>query len=173
MTEYSIHRPRFTGTTRNDWVFPTAQDFDTSDLSAVADRFLVSASGFEEPDSLDDLYLPVVDRRNELSLNALFAARDGPYDADQIPDLDADTRAELDTLIDDLGTEHFEEYQKVVVSDADWAAATGGAPANPTGGVVGDTITAAEASYSSTGATIGLLFLAVATVAVNRLRGRR
>ncbi len=154
-------------------MFPTEQDFDTSDLSAAADRFLVSASGFEEPDSLDDLYLPVVDRRNELSLNALFAAREGPYDADQIPDLDADTRAELDALIDDLGTEHFEEYQEVVVSNADWAAATSGTPANPAGGVVGNAITPAEASYSSTGATIGLVFLAVATVAVNWLRSRR
>lgn len=173
MTDYSIHRPSFTGTTRNDWTFPTEQDFDTDDLSTVASRFLVSASGFEDPESYDDLYLPVVNHRNYLSLNALFAARDGPYSDDRISDMDPETRAELDALIDDLGTEHFVEYQDVVVSDADWAAATDDGPANPAGGVLGDAFGQSKATYSPTSASIGLAFLAVAALALNWIRGRR
>ena len=175
MTEYTVHRPTFSETTKGDWTFPTEQDFDTDELQRVAERFLVSESGFDEPESYDDLHLPVVNEQGYLSLNGLWVARTGPYSVERIPDIDDATKAEVKHLIDKLGTEHFEEFKDVTVTEAEWEAATTGTtnPPNPAGGVVESFVDSSTASYSSTGATIGLVFLVAATAVVGWVRDRR
>jgi signal transduction histidine kinase len=102
MSEYEIHRPSFAGTTRNDWEFPSEVDFDTEDRPVAAERFLLSKSGFDEPDAFEDLALPVVTSRGELSYNALWAAKQGPYSVERIEDIDAETKQAVEQLIDDL-----------------------------------------------------------------------
>lgn len=76
MGEYEIHRPSFSDTTRNDWEFPSEMDFDTENLPAAADRFPLSASGFDEPDAFEDLALPVVTSRGSFSYNVLRSCVD-------------------------------------------------------------------------------------------------
>lgn len=166
MTEYAIHRPSFTGTTVDDWEFPTEQNFHTDDLSAIADHFLLSASGFDDPESFDDLELPVVTPYRNLSLNALFAARHGPYSVERVEGIDAETEAEVKDLIDDLGREQFEAYKDVTVTDSEWAQATGSGLPNPAGGIADRLVGSARPSYSSGGAAIGLVGLAIGTLAL-------
>ena len=168
MTEYAIHRPKFDETTTNDWEFPTEQNFDTDDLSAVADHFLLSASGFDDPDSFDDLALPVVTPYGRLSLNALFAARRGPYSVERVSGLDGETKAEVERLVDDLVTEHFAAYKDVRMSGTEWAQATGSGLPNPLGGAAEKLVGASRPSYSSAGAAIGLAALALGALALER-----
>lgn len=169
MTDYDIHRPSFSDTTRTQWDFPTEDNFNTDDLSAVADHFLLSASGFEDPDEFDDLALPVVSTRGYLSLNGLWAARSGPYSVERV-ECDEETKAEVRERIDDLGNENFEEFRDVTVTKSEWEETTGGGPANPVGGVVNDAVDPAEPSYSPQRATIGLLFLAGVAIALKTIR---
>ncbi|WP_435077729.1 hypothetical protein [Halococcus sp. AFM35] len=171
MTKYDIHRPSFSATTTDDWEFPTEQDFPTDDLSAVADHFLLSASGFDDPDQFEDLQLPVVNSQGYLSNNGLWAARSGPYSVERIADIDPETKAEVLDLIDDLGTENFDTFEDVVVTEPEWGATTGSQPADSAGGVVDSAIDAAEASHSPGGAVVGLGFLLVAAAVVNDRRG--
>lgn len=168
MPEYAIHRPSFSETTTNDWEFPTEQDFETDDLSAVADHFLLSASGFEDPDSFDDLELPVVTPYGRLSLNALFAARHGPYSVERIEALGGETEVEVKALIDDLGREQFEAYKDVTVTGLEWAQATGSGLPNPAGGIADRFVGASQPSYSSGRAAVGMVALALGALAVRR-----
>jgi len=172
VSEYELHRPEFSGTTRNDWEFPSEVDFDTGDLPAAADRFLLSKSGFDEPDAFEDLALPVVTSRGELSYNALWAAKQGPYSVERIEGLDAETRQAVEELIDDLGHEHFEAFDDITLPAAsrrESTAANGG----PGGDGEGDEdgfVTAGHATPTPTRAAVGLLVLVVASVAIDRLR---
>lgn len=167
MTDYDIHRPSFSGTTTDDWEFPTEQDFATDDLSTVADHFLLSASGFDDPDEFEDLQLPVVNSQGYLSINGLWAAQNGPYSVERITDIGPETKAEVLDLIDDLGTENFDTFEDVTVTESEWAATTGSQPADPAGGVVDSIVGAAEASYSPAGALVGLGFLLIAAAVID------
>jgi hypothetical protein len=168
MTDYDIHRPSFSGTTKTEWEFPTGGNFDTSDLSTVADRFLLSASGFDDPDEFDDLALPVVNSQGYLSLNGLWAAQRGPYSVERIDDIDEETKAAVRDLIDDLGKENFEEFRDVTVTKPEWEETTGAGPANPLDGIVNNVLGPSQPSYSPQSATIGLVFLAIVAIALNR-----
>ena len=169
MSEYEVHQPSFAGTTRNDWEFPSEVDFDTEDLPAAADRFLLSKSGFDEPDAFEDLALPVVTSRGELSYNALWAAKRGPYSVERIDGLDAETRQEVEQLIDDLGHEHFEEFGDVALPAARREATVSN------GGLDGSDeddkfFTTGHATPTSTRSAVGLLVLVGASAAIDRLR---
>lgn len=50
MTEYSVHEPEFGGTTDDDWSAPEGRGFETDDLSDTASHFVLSSSGFDDPD---------------------------------------------------------------------------------------------------------------------------
>jgi hypothetical protein len=173
MSEYELHRPNFSQTTRNNWEFPSAASVDTGDLSTVADRFLLSASGFDDPDTFDDLALPVVTERGELSYNALWAAKRGPYGVDGLEDIDDETRVAAEALIDDLGNEQFDGLDDVrppgawAERERDPSISADDGPENDDTGV----ISVGHAIPSSTRAAVGLLFLAGGSVAIDRLRG--
>ncbi len=170
MTDYDIHRPSFSGTTKTEWEFPTENNFESDDLSEIADHFLLSSSGFEDPEEFDDLHLPVVNSHGYLSLNGLWAARRGPYSVERVGGIDAETKAEVRELIEDLGKENFDEFRDVTVTEEEWAQTTGVEPANPLGGVVNSIIGPTQPSYSPNGAIVGLLFLAGVTVLISRFR---
>lgn len=159
MTDYNIHRPNFSGTTKNEWEFPTKSNFDSDDLTEIADHFLLSSSGFDDPEDFDDLELPVVNSQEFLSLNGLWAARRGPYSVERIEDIDDETKERVRELIDDLGMENFEEFKDVTVTKTEWAETTGDGPANPLSGIVDSIVGPSQPSYSSDGAIVGLLFL--------------
>ncbi|EMA52655.1 MULTISPECIES: hypothetical protein [Halococcus] len=173
MSEYELHRPRFSATTRNNWEFPSEAGVDTDDLPAVADRFLLSKSGFDDPDSFDDLALPVVTERGELSYNALWAAKRGPYGVEGIPDLDAETRADAEALIDEIGHEQFEGFDDVTLPAASWRQSKPGSEAiTPTlestddSGVFG----VGRVTPSAARAAVGLVFLTVVSIAIEWFR---
>jgi hypothetical protein len=169
MTDYDIHRPSFSNTSKTEWEFPTEDNFDTDDLSEIADCFLLSSSGFEDPDDFEDLELPVVNSRGYLSLNGLWAARSGPYSVERV-ECDDETKEEVRELIDDLGTENFDEFKDVTVTKQEWEETTGAGRANPLGGVVNDIVGPSQPSYSPLGALVGLLFLVVAATVRKRFR---
>lgn len=173
MSEYDLHRPRFSATTRNNWEFPSAASVDTDDLPAVADRFLLSASGFDDPDSFADLALPVVTERGELSYNALWAAKRGPYGVEGIPDLDDETRADVEALIDDLGHEQFGGLDDVALPAASWRQSETGTETNTPAFEPTDSsgvFAAGHVTPSAARAAVGLLALAVLSVVVDRFR---
>lgn len=105
---YDVHRPDFEGTTAEELEDPSVADYDASDPGELADRVLLSASGFP-PDDASDLALPVVDAEDRLSLRALEAARSGVEGVDADADLSASTQAEARRLVETLVAEHFEE----------------------------------------------------------------
>ncbi|HET7323551.1 MAG TPA: hypothetical protein VFJ06_04400 [Halococcus sp.] len=160
MTDYDIHRPSFSGTKKTEWEFPTEDQFNTDNPAEAADRFLLSASGFDDPDSFDDLQLPVVDSFGYLNINGLWAARSGPYSVERVEGIDEETKAALRELIDDLGTENFEEFQDVTVTESEWKETTRGRLANLLDGLVERLVRSAQPAYSAHGAVIGLVFLA-------------
>jgi hypothetical protein len=170
MGHYDIQRPNYIGTTKNEWEFPTEGSFHTDDLSEIADYFLLSSSGFDDPEDFDDLALPVVNSRGYLSLNGLWAARRGPYSVERIDDIDSQTKADVKQLIDDLGTENFEEFKDVTVTESEWAESTGTEPANPSDGTTNSIVDSSQPSYSPHRAVVGLLFLAGGALALKLRR---
>jgi hypothetical protein len=52
------------------------EDFDTEDMSEIANHFLISSSGFP-PENYGDLKLPVVEPNGDLNINALQAVKGG------------------------------------------------------------------------------------------------
>jgi hypothetical protein len=88
-------------------------DFDTDDLSAIADHFVISTTGFP-PDDFTDLTLPVVDPDGDLTENALQTAHGGAHSVDAVDDetragveerLETPSRAEFDSELGE-GGEH-------------------------------------------------------------------
>ncbi|WP_049922254.1 hypothetical protein [Halopiger djelfimassiliensis] len=108
MPDYEMHEPEFSDTTTDEWEEPQLEDFDTDDLGEVADHFLLSASGVP-PENFTDLKLPVVDPDGNLNKNALSTAKSGGRGVGAVEDLDEETKAEIEDLIDELANEHFEE----------------------------------------------------------------
>lgn len=169
MIDYDIHRPRFSATTKNEWEFPTEGNFESDDLAEIADHFLLSSSGFDDPEKFEDLALPVVNTQGYLSLNALWAARSGPYSVERVEGIDSETKEQVRDLIEDLGRENFDEFKDVTVTESEWAETTSDEPTNPLDGVVNRIVSPSQPSYSPNGAIVGLLFLAGAAVIITGL----
>ncbi|WP_224333182.1 hypothetical protein [Haloprofundus halobius] len=108
MTDYELHEPDFSGTTEAEWDAPQKEDFDTDDLSEIADHFLLSASGFP-PEKFTDLKLPVVDPDGNLNKRALQTAKSGGHGVGAIDDIDEETREDVEDLVDELAAENFED----------------------------------------------------------------
>ena len=108
MTDYEMHEPEFSGTTTGDWDDPQLEDFDTDDLSEVADHFILSASGFP-PENFTDLKLPVVDPDGNLNKSALSTAKSGGHGVGAVEDLDDEKQEEIEDMIDELANEHFDD----------------------------------------------------------------
>lgn len=106
MVDYEVHEPEFEGTTTEEWDRPQLNDFDTDDLSEVADHFVLSSSGFP-PDAFEDLKLPVVDPEGNLNRNALQVAKGG-HGVEAVEGIDDETESEVEDLIDRLANEHFD-----------------------------------------------------------------
>ena len=106
VTDYAMHEPDVSGTTTEEWDEPRLEDFDTDDLSEVADHFILSASGFP-PGNVPDLKLLVVDPDGNLNRDALQTAKSGGHGVGAVEDLDDDKRDEIEDMIDDLANERF------------------------------------------------------------------
>ncbi|WP_158058673.1 hypothetical protein [Halorussus halophilus] len=107
-TSYDVHRPEYSGTTTDDWSAPDEQDFDTDDLSKIAAHFLLSASGFEDPDKYGDLKLPVVDPEGNLNLNALETAHGGAHSVEAVDGIDDETKEQVEDICEDLAHSEFD-----------------------------------------------------------------
>lgn len=105
MPDYTLHEPRYDGTTRADWSPPAQADFEGDALAAIDDHFLLSTSGFE-PDAFDDLSLAVVEPHGELNLDALEAAHEQAATLDGI---DERTAEDAETLARRLADEQFDQ----------------------------------------------------------------
>ena len=106
MPDYEMQEPEFEDTTEEEWDRPRLNDFDTDDLSAIDDHFVLSASGFP-PEKFDDLKLPVVDPEGNLNRNALQVAKGG-HGVEAVEDIDDGTKEDIEELIDRLANEHFD-----------------------------------------------------------------
>jgi hypothetical protein len=98
-----IHAPSYTSTTTGDWSAPSLSDFDTDDLSAIDDHFLVSVAGFP-PENFSDLALPVVSTGGTLNKTALSNAKSR---AGQVTGLSGEDLSRVRTKIDNLANEEF------------------------------------------------------------------
>lgn len=108
MTDYERHEPSYSGTTTEEWHAPQLEDFDTDDLSAVADHFVLSASGFP-PENFTDLNVPVVDPDGNLNENALQTAHGGAHSVESVENIDDETAAAVQDLLEDLARTEFDE----------------------------------------------------------------
>ena len=108
VADYDVHEPDYSGTTTEEWSAPQKEDFETDDLSEIADHFVLSASGFP-PDAFTDLKLPVVDPEGNLNENALQTAHGGAHSVEAIDDVDDDTVEEVKDLLESLSREAFDE----------------------------------------------------------------
>ena len=77
-------------------------DFDTDDLSEVASHFVLSSSGFDDPENFGDLDLPVVDPDG--NQNAIRTANSGAHGVEQVEDID-DTVDDVRDVLHDLADE--------------------------------------------------------------------
>lgn len=107
MTDYEVHSVSYDGTTTEDWDAPQQSDFDTDDLSAVDDHFLLSGSGFP-PESFDDLKIPLVDPDGNLNRNALETAYSGGHGVEQVADIDGDTVGQAKGIVQSLAQDEFD-----------------------------------------------------------------
>lgn len=105
MTDYDVHEPDYSNTTEEDWDSPEENDFDTDDLGEIADHFVLSASGFDDPERYNDLKAPVVDPDGNLNANALQTAYSGGHSVEKIDDVDDDTVDDARDVLEDLADE--------------------------------------------------------------------
>lgn len=102
MTDYSVHEPTFSGTTDDEWNAPEEKDFDTDDLSDIASHFVLSSSGFDDPERYEDLNLPVVGPDGKLNENAIQTAYSGGHSVEQVDGIDDDTKSDAKDILSDL-----------------------------------------------------------------------
>ncbi|WP_101295124.1 hypothetical protein [Halegenticoccus soli] len=105
MSDYEVHEPEFSGTTTDDWSAPQENDFDADDLSEIAAHFVLSSSGFDDPENFTDLKLPVVDPDGNLNSNAIKTAYSGGHSVEQIDDIDDDTKERAEDVLEGLADE--------------------------------------------------------------------
>ena len=126
----SIHTPSYSGTSTSSpswadgsWERPSKSQFDSDDLSEIADHFIASASGFDSPDNFSDLKLPVVEPNGNLNLNGLRAANNR---VSQTSGLGDDKKSAAKTKIQSLAEDEFDEDlgggQEAANADAEAAA---------------------------------------------------
>ncbi|SEO22169.1 hypothetical protein SAMN04487948_101171 [Halogranum amylolyticum] len=103
---YEMHDPVWTGTAyTHDGVQRVGDDGNTERFSAVADHYLLSASGFP-PEWPTDLELKIVDEEMNLNRELLRSARTR---LEQLDDLDPEPKAVVDDRLTTLLAEHFED----------------------------------------------------------------
>lgn len=110
MSSYEAHEPSYDGTTTGEWESPQKEDFDTDDLGAIADHFVLSESGFP-PETYGDLSIPVVDPDGRLNRNALQTARRTGHGIGAMDDLADDVAAEAREIIDRLVEREFPDSE--------------------------------------------------------------
>ncbi|WP_266078978.1 hypothetical protein [Haladaptatus caseinilyticus] len=113
MTNYSVHEPEYDDTTDEEWSAPQEHDFDTDDLSDIASHFVLSSSGFDSPDTYDDLQLPVVGPDGKLNENALQTAYSGGHSVEAVEDIDEDTKGDARDVLESLA----DEFEDLDLSD--------------------------------------------------------
>lgn len=107
MPSYDLQTVDYDDTTTDDWDAPREHDFDTDDLDAIADHFLLSSSGFP-PDAFGDLAIPVVDPDGTLNLNALETAYAGAHSVEAVDGIDEQTVGQAKGAIQRLASEGFD-----------------------------------------------------------------
>lgn len=107
MSDYEVHSVSYSDTTTDDWDAPRESDFDTDDISTIADHFLLSSSGFP-PESFGDLQLPVVGPDGALNLNALETAYAGGHSVEAIDDIDGQTVGQVKGILQHLANQEFD-----------------------------------------------------------------
>lgn len=103
--EYEMHDPVWTGTAYAHEANEQMSDASEDRFSVVADRYLLSASGFP-PNDAADLELQVVDDELNLNRELLRSAR---RRLEQLDDLDPTPKAVVDDELTNLLEEHFED----------------------------------------------------------------
>lgn len=106
MADYDLHEPTYSETTTEEWDAPQLNDFDTDDLGAISDHFLLSASGFP-PETFGDLKLPVVDPSGALNENAIQSAHGGAHSVESVQGIDDATAEDAKELLEELSQEAF------------------------------------------------------------------
>ena len=109
MVDYEVHSISYDDATTEDWSAPNEQDFDTDELSAIDDHFLLSETGFP-PDNFTDLEIPVVDVDGNLNLNALETAYAGGHSVEAIDGIDDQTVGEVKDTIQSLAESEFDHH---------------------------------------------------------------
>ncbi len=109
MPAYSVHDVSYDDTTTDEWSAPREHDFDTDDLSTIAEHFFLSASGFP-PEEFGDLKLPVVEPDGTLNLNALETAYGGAHSVETIEGIDDDTVEDVRNRLQRLSDEAFDHH---------------------------------------------------------------
>ncbi len=120
LADWNFHEPDWDGKTSGQWSQPDMKDFDTDDLGEIADHFLLSKSGFEDPENYTDLSAPVVEPNGELSLGGLRAAIGG-HGVQAVEGISEDTQDRaVNWIIDTVE----EEFDKQWDGDSDENSAT-------------------------------------------------
>lgn len=101
----NVHEPAFSDTTTEPWELPAPEAYDAEHPATLAERYLVSESGFP-PASVDDLHAPVVDTDGRLNRNALQEVRHGVGATEPLSDEETAAAREL---AHELLEEHFPE----------------------------------------------------------------
>lgn len=103
---YEMHDPVWTGTAyTHDDAESVGSEANAERFSAVADHYLLSASGFP-PERPDDLELQIVDEEMNLNRELLRSARTR---LQRLDDLDPEPKAVVDDRLTTLLAEHFED----------------------------------------------------------------
>ncbi|SIR51293.1 hypothetical protein SAMN05421858_2582 [Haladaptatus litoreus] len=92
---------------------PQEHDFDTDDLSEIADHFVLSSSGFDSPNRYSDLKLPMVNPDGKLNGHAVKTANSGAHSVEAVGDIEEETKAEAKDVLESL----VDEFDDLDLSD--------------------------------------------------------
>ncbi len=106
LQDYEMHTPDWSGTTESDWSSPDMEDFDTDDLSEIADHFLIAEGGFPV-ENFGELKLPVVEPNGDLNVNALAAVKGG-RGASAVEGLSSEMEEKIDEWVNETANEEFD-----------------------------------------------------------------
>ncbi|MBV0922737.1 hypothetical protein KTS45_00850 [Halomicroarcula limicola] len=108
MTAYEAATVSYDSVTTEPWDAPALSDFETDELTEIADHFVVAKGGFP-PEKFSDLELPVVDTDGELNLEGIRRAYSGGRSVKAIDGMSEGTRAKAKSVLQDLAEAEFSE----------------------------------------------------------------